>query len=141
MSENCLERIILMKNNNNFKLLIDDCRGILTEGGFLARMSRVQVYYTLGGRISEDIFYKKHKKGNKELIKRIANQLQTSHRLLYYAIKFYKKFPDLDLLPEGKDISWTQIVAKYLTTKKEKKNKELTPDIKCPFCNKWFVKN
>ena len=124
---------------NNYKELINDCKGILTEGGFIARMSRIEVYHTLGGRIVEDKSYRKNKKGNKELIKKIANQLQTSHRLLYYAIKFYKKFPNLDLLPEGKDISWTAIVVKYLTKKKEK-DTELVPDTKCPFCGKWFIR-
>ena len=122
---------------NNYKELINDCKGILTEGGFIARMSRIEVYHTLGGRIVEDKSYRKNKKGNKKLLKKLASKLQTSHRLLYYAVKFYTKFNSIDMIPEGKDISWTQIVNKYLTNSKKKRE---TPDTKCPFCGKWFIK-
>lgn len=124
--------------SNAYKKLVKDCEGILTEGGFVARMSRVEVYHTLGGRIVEDNAYLKHKKGNRELIKKLASDIKTSRRLLYYAIKFYSKFPDLALLPEAKDISWTGILNKYLTTKKEK---EKLPDTQCPHCGKWFIRN
>ena len=125
---------------NNYKGLVDDCKGILTEGGFIARMSRIEVYHTLGGRIVEDSNYKKYKKGNKELIKKLASDIQTSHRLLYYAVKFYQMFPDLSLLPEGKNVSWTEVVSTYLTTKKERKDKELQPNTECPKCGHWFVR-
>lgn len=119
---------------NKYKELIEDCQGILTEGGFVARMSRVEVYHTLGGRIIEDTFYKEFEKGNTKFLADLAKNIGTSTRTIYYAVKFYQLFPDLALLKEGKDLSWSKIVEKYLTKSKEK----VTRTLFCEVCQRSF---
>ena len=48
-------------------------------------------------------------------MQRIAQSLGKSKRTIHYAIQFAREYPDLNLLNEGKNISWSHIVNKYLT--------------------------
>ncbi len=54
-------------------------------------------------------------------MQRIAKSLGKKTRNFYYAIKFAKLYPDLNLLPEGKNVSWNHVINKYLTDGTEKK--------------------
>jgi len=47
-----------------------------------------------------------------------------NERDLYRSIQFYKKYPYTNDLPEGKNISWSKIVTKYLP-KSNKVEKEI----------------
>lgn len=98
-----------------YESLLDDCRAIITESEFNSRMELVVGYHQLGMRIATDEGYKKAAKGNRDVCKGIANNLGKSERLIYLAIQFYTKYPDLELLSEGKNLSWTMIVKKYLS--------------------------
>ena len=54
-------------------------------------------------------------------MQRVAESLGKRPRTIYYAMQFAKKYPDLNLLPEGKATSWHHIINKYLTDGTEKK--------------------
>lgn len=97
-----------------YQSLIDDCKSIVTEAVFNSRWELIAGYHALGKRIATDDSFQKHSKGNKVACKGLARNLSMSERTLYYAIQFYQKYPSLDALPEGKNISWTKILTKYL---------------------------
>ncbi|KKM86437.1 hypothetical protein LCGC14_1278910, partial [marine sediment metagenome] len=59
-----------------------------------------------------------------------AEDMKISDRKLWYAVKFFDKYPRLDKLPDGKNISWNKIKTKYLT-ERTKKEKEYTICDKC----------
>jgi hypothetical protein len=98
---------------NEYQLLIDDCKSIIVEGEFTSRWSLIETYHAVGKRISEE----------KEVsIKKLARDINKSERTLQRSVQFYKKYPDLALLPDGKNVSWHHIVNKYLPdTLKDKK--------------------
>ena len=102
-----------------YEELIDECQGIVTEYGFTSRWSRVEGYHLLGQRIvqAESMYESTYGKG---LVEKVAKAIKVSPRTVNYAVQFAKKFPDLSLLPEGKNVSWSGIIDKHLTENKTK---------------------
>ena len=101
--------------NEKFEVLAQECEAIITEAVFASRQLLIEGYHALGKRIREEETEK-----ITELVKSLAVRVRISERTLWYAVQFYDKYPDLDRLPEGKNISWSKIITKYLPeTKKE----------------------
>ena len=105
-----------------YRLLVEDCRAIVTESVFASRWALVEGYHLLGERIVTDENYQQYAKGNQQSLQDLANNIGIGERTLYYAIRFYNKYPELDNIPEGKNISWNKLITKYLPeyTGKEK---------------------
>jgi len=103
-----------------YQSLIDDCKSIITEAVFTSRWALVEGYWNLGERIDTDINFKKYAKGNYSSLQDLAKNLETSERTLYYSIQFYRTYPDINTLPEGKNITWNKLITKYLPKGKEK---------------------
>ena len=94
--------------------LVDDCKAIITEAVHNSRWELIVGYHTLGGRIVTDDSFQKYAKGNQVACNTLANNLDMSPRSVYYAIQFFETYPDLTLLPDGKNISWNKIVNNLL---------------------------
>lgn len=93
--------------------LIEDVRTILSERGFNARIELIMAYHEVGARIREETG-----PGNEKityLLQRVAEAVGRSERTLWYAVAFYDKFPDLNMLPEGKNLNWREICQRYLS--------------------------
>ena len=104
-----------------YENLIDDCKTIIVETEFTSRWSLVEGYHQVGSRIlQENENFERSKIYGENIVQRIAQSLGKSKRTLNYAIQFAREYPDLALLPEGKNVSWHHIVNKYLTTGEEK---------------------
>ena len=102
--------------------LIEDCKDLITEVEFTSRWALVEGYHSLGSRIlRENENFERAKIYNQDIVQRIAESLQRKPRTIYYAMQFAKEYPDLNLLPEGKNTSWHHIINKYLTDGTEKK--------------------
>ena len=102
--------------------LIDELQDIITETSFTSRWALVEGYHTVGTRIlQENDNFERAKIYNEKILQRIAESLGKSERTLYYAVQFAKMYPDLNLLPEGKNLSWRHVINKYLTDGTEKK--------------------
>ena len=97
-----------------YQCLVDDCKAIITEAVFNSRWALVEGYHALGERIVTDENYQKAAKGNLSSWQDLANNIGISCRSVRYAIQFYEKYPQLDLVPEGKNITWNKIITKYL---------------------------
>lgn len=105
-----------------YSSLVDECKSIITEAVFTSRWALVEGYHKLGGRILED--EPKLTQGGSTLrqtLQGLANLLNTSERTLYYAVQSVKKYPDLQTIPEGKNITWNKLITKYLPQPKENK--------------------
>ena len=103
-----------------FNQLIDDCQNIIVEAEFTSRWVLVEGYHALGIRIKQDD--SKIVQGGSTLRKTLScmtKYLNKSERTLYRAVQFAQEFPDLALLPEGKNTSWFKICNKYLPEHKE----------------------
>lgn len=115
--------------------LSDDLHGMFTEGVHLSRWELIKTYHSVGKRILSDSNFIKHAKGNTTILDTVSQNSGIHKRDLYRAVQFYDKFPDLDLLPGGKNISWHKIVAEYLPeTLSEPKERMII----CPFCGEEF---
>lgn len=113
-----------------YESLVEDCRAIVVEGEFTARWALVETYHELGNRIIEE-YSNVEKIGVDKFIGGVAQDIKKSKRTVYYALKFAQTYPDLQLLPEGKNTSWRKIVHEHLGEKKlEPKPKMST----CPNC-------
>ncbi len=104
----------LVVQSEPFQALVDECKAIITETIFASRWALVEGYHALGERIQTDEGWQKYAKGNTDACKTLAKNIGISDRTLYYAIQFYDKYPKLDLVPEGKNISWSKVITKYL---------------------------
>ena len=116
----------IIEEQDWYKSLVDDCQSVITEGVFNSRQDLLQAYHQLGERILED--EKKFEETGiygEGITKRVSLSLNLSQRTIQYAIKFAKKFPDIQQLPEGKNISWHKMVSKYLPDKPEQKEKPI----------------
>lgn len=94
--------------------LVDDCKTIITEAIFTSRWALVEGYWNLGKRIREDLNFQEYAKGNKSCVQGLALSLKQSERTLYYAVQCFDTYPDIQKLPEGKNITWNKLITKYL---------------------------
>ena|SRR3990167_3059102 len=111
----------------SYQQLVSDCKEIIVEYEFTSRWALVEGYHLLGKRINQE---------KSVTVTKLANDLNKSERTIRRSIQFYKKYPDLSLLPEGKNTSWHQIVNKYLPELAGKNKEPIL--IECPQCHyKW----
>ena len=110
--------------------LAEDIDAIIDKAVFNSRMELIEGYWEVGQRIRQ------FKQGSvTTLLQDLALDIGKSERTLWYAVQFYDKFPNLQLvgsLEEGKNLSWNKIITKYLPDgKKEKEPKYY----RCPHCS------
>lgn len=123
------KRVDSFKKMNNLAVIItneqiEELRAIFVEAEFNSRIELIKGYHEAGKLLSEV-------KGAN--LQELARQIGRSERTLYYAAKLYERYPDLNLLPEGKNISMNKMITKYLTIK-EAKEHEHKPITICSGC-------
>ncbi len=111
--------------DENYQFLVEQIKATITEAVHNSRWFLVEGYWNVGKLIREKFT------GNN-----LTKQLQTlavdvgiSERTLWYCIQFYDRYPSLDTVPEGKNITWNKLITKYLPIKTTGKDSEDTP---CP---------
>jgi N6-adenosine-specific RNA methylase IME4 len=120
------KKIIKIEQEEWYQSLIEDCQGILTEGIWNYRLTLIKTYHLLGKRIlKENNNFERAGIYGKKIVSQVTQSLGQSERTIWRAIQFAKKYPDLDLLPEGKNISWHKICNQYLPEPKKEKTPEL----------------
>jgi len=98
-----------------YEELKEEIMNRLTEGVHNSRWDLIVCYHDVGKLIAEG------EKSKVSQVTQLAEDLGKHKRTIYRCHQFIKKFPDLDALPDGKNISWHKIVNKYLP--KESKEK------------------
>lgn len=101
--------------NDWYEQMVEDCKGILVEHEFTSRWALVEGYHSLGKRIlaEHDNFDRSQIYGG-EIVARVRESLGKSESTIWRSIQFAKKYPDLNLLPSGKDTSWHKVCATFL---------------------------
>lgn len=74
----------------------------------------VEGYWNLGKRIREDNLAQEYAKGNKTFVQDLGRNLNISDSTIYYSLQAYDRYPNLDQIPEGKNITWNKLITKYL---------------------------
>ena len=116
-----------LTKSNWYKELVDECKGLITEGIFSSRWVLIETYHKVGKLLREE-----KRMDITDLVNGCAVDMQVSERKLWYAVKFFDQYPDISKLPEGKNISWQKIKTQYLTEGREKQVKYKRE--KCPNC-------
>ncbi len=110
-----------------YKLLVEECRAIITESVFTSRWALLEGYHLLGKRIlEENDNFERSKIYGREIVQRVAGSLGKSSRTINYSVQFAKAYPDIQALPEGKNISWHKICNKLLSGKQEQECQHLS---------------
>ncbi len=86
--------------------LIQELKQTIVEFDFTHRWSEIEKWHAVGKLLNTNI--------KPSQLLEIANLLQLDEEVLWYAVLFYKMFPDLNMLPEGKNVNWEMIREKYL---------------------------
>lgn len=97
----------------NTDQLASDIHEIVTESVFNSRWALVEGYWQVGQRLREE------GEGITKLLQDLAVKTNLSQRTLWYCLQVFDKYPDLQSLPEGKNISWNKLITKYLPENSE----------------------
>jgi len=92
-----------------YQSLVDDIVATKTERIFTARWEIICCYHDIGRRLVEDQDYQRYSHGNGKLLSQVSKDTEISERDLYRSIQFFTLYPDLDRLPDGKNISWHKV--------------------------------
>jgi len=98
-----------------YAALIEECRAIITETIFNSRWALVEGYHALGERIlQEHDNFERSKIYGEKIVSGLKESLGVSGNTIWRAMQFAKKYPDLNTVPEGKNITWNKLCNRYL---------------------------
>ena len=120
--------------DEHYQLLVEQIRVTITEAVHNSRWALIEGYWNVGKLIRENFT-------GDNLTKRLqglAVDVGTSQRTLWYALQFYDKYPSLDQVPEGKNISWNKLITKYLP-ETTRETQEYENWVECPNCHHRFI--
>lgn len=102
---------------------IEDCKDLITEAVFTSRWALVEGYWNLGKKIREEFHLKKWTQNEAgRVLQTLANLLNISNRTIYYSLQAFDAYPDIQQLPEGKNITWNKLITKYLPSEDKTKS-------------------
>ena len=105
----------------------EECKGLLVEGVHHSRWILIQTYHQLGEMIRKE----SGKTPISDFTASLAETLGRSERIFWYAVKLYDCYPDINTIPEGKNISMYKLIKNYLTDgKSEPPEHEVCPTCK-----------
>jgi len=104
-----------------YESLVEDCDCLVTEGIFNHHLTLIVTYHHVGRRIALDKeSIKESGWSMNEVVQHVAKDINRSPRMVRYAIKLFDRFPDLSLLPEGKNVTMRKVINEYLTDGEKK---------------------
>ncbi|KKM04827.1 hypothetical protein LCGC14_1760350, partial [marine sediment metagenome] len=111
---------INLEGEDWYESLIGECEALWDAVIFNYKMTMMEGMHKLGLRIlEENDNFKRSRIYGKEIVKQVAQSVRMGERMIYYGIRFYKKFPDLNQflssVSEGENISMRKIIMRYLT--------------------------
>ena len=97
-----------------YQALVDECKAIITEAVHNSRWDLIEGYWNLGKRIREENNLKREDIYRKKILSDLSKSIEIGERTVYRAIQAYDKYPDINTLPEGKNITWNKLITIYL---------------------------
>jgi hypothetical protein len=121
-----------------YQAIVTEAKSIITEGVFSSRWFLIEAYWQLGKLLREDSNIREHAKGNQKFLQDLAKNIGISERTLYYTLQVFDKYPEIDTLPEGKNLTWAKLITKYLPTPEGKMPLECVhePVVICSKCHR-----
>ena len=118
-----------------YQQLVDDCKDILIEEGTAIRWGYIRMWHTIGTRIlSDENNFTRGGYTIDGLTKRVSASLGLKNeRTVQLAIQGARKYPDLDMVPLGKNSGWRDFV-KLLQSPTGKLPEPKEEFVNCPHC-------
>jgi hypothetical protein len=133
--------VSMLTQDNWYQVLIQELKELLTEREFSIRWEIISVYHELGSMILSA--HEKHGITLNILCGNVAKDLERSKRTIYYSVQFVKKYPVLNTLPYGKNVSWRKITHELLDEEKKALPEcihEWVIHRRCKLCGVWEKK-
>ena len=122
-----IQHVTVTLAQQQYRALIDDLQGIIVEGIHHARWAFIKVYHDTGTRILQDYpELNTAESYGKGITKRIALDLGKSQRMIQRSVQIARTWPDLSMLPEGKNVSLHKLIHKYLPGPKGESDRPTT---------------
>ena len=99
--------------SEEYRSFIEDLKASITEGVYASRQELLKCYHEIGQMIASQRYAS---------IQQISKDSTIPERTLQKCAQFYEKYPDMEKLPMGKNISWHKIVNQLLPEHKESSN-------------------
>lgn len=100
-----------LRDQDWYRALIEDCGAVIVEGVHASRWLLIETYHGLGTRLLEEWDnFERNKIYGQGITEMVAQDLGKSKRTVERAVQFAREFPDLNLLPWGKNASWGKVV-------------------------------
>ena len=101
---------LVPKTEQWYKALLEEMRATWVELNFNLRWTLIERNHKLGELLRTTI-KENAEVPMTELVKQVAEDIDCSEALLWQCIQFFDTYPNLDSLPGGKAVAWTQIRA------------------------------
>lgn len=80
-------------------MFVEEIQTTMTEGVYIYRQTLLETYHKVGKMLAlSDVD-----------VKTVSKDSGISEALLKQCAKFYEKFPKMEKLPDGKNISWAKV--------------------------------
>ena len=95
---------------NDYESFIEELKATITEEVFNLRWGMIELKHKVGLMITSrpDV-----------TVQKVAKDSGLNERDLQRCVQFYIKYPDINALPDGKNISWHKVVNQLLPEHKE----------------------
>ena len=128
----------LIRKGEKWDYLVEQINATITEAVHNSRWFLIEGYWNIGKLIREEV-NPKEGKFTTQLLTDLSVVVNLSKRTLWRALACFDKYPDIQQIPEGKNISWHKLITKYLpeTTKPEREPKVTIR--KCSECGGYYI--
>ena len=122
-----------------FTVMIDECKSLLIEAKTASNWVIICAYHSIGSAIND---YQKHFEGRglygQKIAEKVARSMGVNRRYIFDAMRFAKKYPDLDTFPGDKSMHWARVRDTYILDNVEKDKEKQARKKKCPSCGTEF---
>jgi hypothetical protein len=99
------KELVVKKDSDWYKGLLEELGAMITEKKFNCAWTLLEMYHEAGTMILGCV----KKAPITKLVKEVSDDLHLCERNIWYACQFVQKFPDINALPEGKSMTWSQV--------------------------------
>ena len=121
------------KDDRWYQTLVDDCRQNLVEAFTYSKWAVICAYHAVGSRILSE---KKNFEGKgiygENIVEKVAKSIGANRQYIFDAVRFAEKYPNLDMFPGDKSLSWNKVRQQYLISGEQKEKEKKIK--RCPAC-------
>lgn len=126
------------RGENWYQSLVDECRGHIIEARTASAWTLIVAYHAVGCRIiSEKQKFEGKGIYGQQIADKVAKSIGINRQYVFDAVKFAEKYPDIQMFPGDKSLTWNRVRQQYLMTAEQKEKEEKSKN--CPNCG-WDFK-